>query len=156
MVQKDLLPNPEETIGFVAYRTSLSMKQYLLKNFKENGFDITVEQWGVMYRIFKNDGLSQNQIAEKSFKQGPNITRIIDDLEEKGLVLRSPDANDRRKYLLFLTDKGSADVMRLMSLLEKVKAGFSEGISQEDMFKTIEVLNKIYHNINSKEVLICT
>lgn len=156
MLQKNLLPEPEETIGFVAYRTSLSMKQYLLKNFKENGFDITVEQWGVMYRIFKNDGLSQNQIAEKVFKQGPNITRIIDDLEKKGLVLRSQDANDRRKYLLFLTETGTDCVMNLMKVIEKAKAGFSEGISQEDMMKTVNILNQIYHNISSKEDLLCT
>lgn len=155
MVKKDLLPEPEETIGFVTYRTSLSIKQYLLKNFKENGFDITVEQWGVMYRIFKNGGLTQNQIAEKSFKQGPNITRIIDDLEEKGFVLRNQDANDRRKYLLFLTDKGSDYVLNLRKIIGKAKEDFSEGISQEEMFQAINVLNKIYHNINSKEGLEC-
>ncbi|MEI8377452.1 MAG: MarR family transcriptional regulator [bacterium] len=156
MLDKNLLPDPEETIGFVCYRTSLSIKQHLLKQFKENGFDITVEQWGVMYRIFKYDALTQNQIAEKTFKQGPNITRIIDDLEQKNLVSRQPDISDRRKYLLFLTEEGNNTVLNLLQVLVKAKESFSEGISQEEMATTINVLNKIYHNISSKEDLICT
>ena len=156
MIDKNFLPEPEEAIGFVCYRTSLSIKQHLLKQFKDNGFDITVEQWGVMYRIFKHDALTQNQIAEKTFKQGPNITRIIDDLEEKKLVSRQQDPSDRRKYLLFLTEEGTNCVINLREILKKAKEGFSEGISEEEMTTTVNVLNKIYHNINPQEEFICT
>jgi len=151
MIDKNSIPNPEDTIGFSSYRASLSIKQYLLKQFKENGFDTTVEQFGVMMRIFKNDGLSQNQIAEKAFKQGPNITRIIDDLEEKGLVSRQQDHCDRRKSLLFMTDEGINCVTSLLTIIISAYGDFKNGISEEEMATTVNVLNKIYHNINTKE-----
>lgn len=153
MIDKNSILEPEESIGFVSYRTSLSIKQYILKQFKEHGFDTTAEQFGVMVRIFKNDGLSQNQIAEKSFKQGPNITRIIDDLEEKGLVVRKQDASDRRKYLLFLSEEGINCVGSLLGIAREAYFSFSKDISEEDMLTTLNVLNKIYHNINPKEEL---
>lgn len=156
MIDKNSIPNPEDTIGFSSYRASLSIKQHLLRQFKENGFDITVEQFGVMMRIFKNNGLSQNQIAEKAFKQGPNITRIIDDLEEKELVSRQLDSCDRRKYLLFMTDKGIVCVTSLLKIVRGAYEDFREGISAEEMAVAVNVLNKIYHNINTKEEFKCT
>lgn len=155
MIDKNSILIPENTIGFTSYRASLSIKQYLLKQFKENGFDITVEQFGVMIRIFKNDGLSQNQIAEKSFKQGPNITRIIDDLAEKGLVYRKQDHCDRRKYLLFLSESGTDCINNLLKIVIESYENFRIGISQEEMATAVNVLNKIYHNISSKEDEVC-
>lgn len=153
MLDKSLLPEPEETIGFVSYRTSLSLRQNLLKQFKDNGFDITVEQWAVIYRIFKHGGMSQNQIADKVFKQGPNITRIIDDLEIKTLVYRQQDPDDRRKYLLFLTDKGADLALNVLKVVKETIAQVLDGVKADDLVVTINVLNKIYHNINPKEEL---
>ena len=153
MIDKNSLLDPEEAIGFVSYRTSLSIKQYILKQFKEHGFDTTAEQFGVMIRIFKHDGLSQNQLAEKVFKQGPNITRIIDDLEEKGLVVRKLDASDRRKYLLFLSEEGINCIGSLLEIARETYLSFSKDISEEDMLTTLNVLNRIYHNINPEEEL---
>lgn len=156
MIDKELLPEPEDTIGFTSYRASLSIKQYLNKQFKDNGFDITIEQYGVMYRIFKQDGISQNQIAEKVFKQGPNVTRIIDDLEEKGWVMRKQDPSDRRRYSLALTEAGNKFFGDVISVLVQSIFTLKEGISEEEMSTTIKVLNKIYNNLSSKEDLICT
>jgi len=137
----------EKSIGFLLYRTSLAMRQLLQKEIKSNGYDITAEQWGVLSRLWEEDGLSQNEIATKLCKQRPNITRILDELEKNELVIRKSIDNDRRKYVISLTDKGKDTVIALKTVAQEIKAKACEDMSEQEVLKTIETLNKIYSNI---------
>ena len=96
----------KEPLGFVIYRTALALKSALQRFFKEHGFEITVEQWAIIRHLWEEDGLSQREIAEKTSKDKPNITRMVDALEQKRLVFRQPDPRDRRKYCIYLTKEG--------------------------------------------------
>ena len=76
----------DNAICFVAYRTSLSVRQYRIRQFKAHGYDVTAEQWRVLHRLWEENGLSQNEISKRLFKQEPNITRIVDDLEKTNRI----------------------------------------------------------------------
>ena len=50
--------------------------------------------------------MSQVELAEMTFKDKPNVTRMLEVLERKQLIFRQPDENDRRAYKVFLTEVG--------------------------------------------------
>lgn len=81
-------------------------------------YDVTLEQFHLLKVISKkNTNLTQTEICQKTSKSAGNITRIIDRLESKSLVIRRPSPNDRRAIVVALTKEGQ-------SVLEKAEAVF--------------------------------
>src|SRR5260221_1525385 len=92
-----------ELYSFITGKASTAIARRLQKNFKQAGLDITIEQWSVLYYLWKQDGLSQQQLCDATFRDKPSITRLVDNLERVKLVKRVPSKNDRRINLIYLT-----------------------------------------------------
>lgn len=67
---------------------------------------LTVSQFGALEALFHVGPLSQAEIAKKVLKSTGNITMVIDNLERRGLVKRERQKDDRRYYIVQLTDEG--------------------------------------------------
>ena len=74
---------------------------------------LTSSQFGVLEALHSLGPLCQKDISQKILKSGGNITMVIDNLEKRQLVKRVRDLQDRRKFIIELTDEGKA-------LIEKV------------------------------------
>ena len=85
-----------ELYSFITGKASTAIARRLQKNFKQNGVDITIEQWSVLYHLWKQDGLSQQQLCDATFRDKPSITRLVDNLEKLNLVKRTASKTDRR------------------------------------------------------------
>ena len=66
-------------------------------------FGMTRAQWGVLFRLQRNEGLKQSELADLLEVQPITLTRLIDRLCDNGLIERRSDPNDRRVKRLFLT-----------------------------------------------------
>jgi DNA-binding MarR family transcriptional regulator len=143
----DDYPPTQNSLGFIIYRTALALKSALQRFFKENGFAITVEQWAIIRHLWEEDGLSQREIAEKTSKDKPNITRMIDALEQKRLVFRQPDPRDRRKYCIYLTKEGRQLQERLMPLAQNLRERVTHNLTAQEINFLKDTLDKIYQNI---------
>lgn len=134
-------PVREPAIGFVmgvAYRKIASLLQHRLKD-----FDITPEQWAVLYQIDLANGLIQKEIADRSGKDKPTTTRIIDHLEHKGLVRKQTGEQDRRSFLVFSTARGKALIQETLSLEQSVTEDVRQMMSQEEYGLLMELLQRI-------------
>jgi DNA-binding MarR family transcriptional regulator len=67
--------------------------------------DIGHSGWIVLSRLWEEDGLSQQEISDRSGVAKPNISTYIDALEQTDYVVRVDDAADRRNYKIFITQK---------------------------------------------------
>jgi len=67
---------------------------------------LTVSQFGVMEALYHLGPLSQGELAKKILRSRGNITMVIDNLEERGLVKRERNRQDRRFYAVRLTSEG--------------------------------------------------
>src|SRR5215510_5974637 len=95
-----------ELYSFITGKASTAIARRLQKNFKQKGIDITIEQWSVLYHLWKQDGLSQQELCNATFRDKPSITRLIDNLEKQKLVKRVASKTDRRINLVCLTEAG--------------------------------------------------
>ena len=66
----------------------------LQKNFRNAGLEITIEQWSILYHLWKEDGLSQQELCTRTFRDKASITRLIDNIEKLGLVERIASKED--------------------------------------------------------------
>ncbi len=72
----------------------------------EAGTGITTDQFRLLTMLWKEDGITQQQLAAQLGRDRASVTRMTDILEEQGIVTRIADKNDRRINLLYLTKKG--------------------------------------------------
>jgi DNA-binding MarR family transcriptional regulator len=94
----------EATLGLL--RTADAVKRSLAQVIEPHG--ITPQQYNVL-RILRGagpEGLPTLTIGERMIEQTPGVTRLIDRLERKGLVARTPCAKDRRRVFCRITTKG--------------------------------------------------
>lgn len=141
--------NRDSSIGYLVGRTSRSIMKRLSKKFIQAGFDITYEQWSVLVHLFNQDGLSQNELSLMAVKDKASITRLVNALEKKNIVLRINDQLDKRSRLIYLTNKAKELKKDLLLVVEELTSEAQANISQEEMELCKAVLNKVFSNMSS-------
>src|SRR5689334_1062471 len=92
-----------ELYSFITGKASTAIARRLQKKFNTAGLNITIEQWSVLYHLWKEDGKSQQELCNATFRDKPSITRLVDNLEKLKLVKRVPSREDRRMNMIYLT-----------------------------------------------------
>jgi DNA-binding MarR family transcriptional regulator len=84
-------------------KASTAIARRLQKKFNNASLNITIEQWSVLYHLWKQDGISQQELCNATFRDKPSITRLVDNLEKLDLVKRVASESDRRINKIFVT-----------------------------------------------------
>ena len=87
-------------------KVSAAINRKLYRNFRQNGLEISPEQWTVLIFLWEKDGVTQQELCNATFKDKPSMTRLIDNMERQHLVVRISDKKDRRTNLIHLTKDG--------------------------------------------------
>ncbi len=95
-----------ESPGFMILRASSLMNARLSTFFQTKGFNVTPEQWSILGSLLEIDGIHQSLLAKKTAKDRHNITRMLNLLEERGLIRRERHHTDKRRLLVYLTKDG--------------------------------------------------
>lgn len=136
-----------ELYSFITGKASTAVARRLQKNLKQAGMEITIEQWSVLYHLWKQDGLSQQQLCDATFRDKPSITRLVDNLEKLKLVKRVASKDDRRSNLIFLTPEASALETRTMEVANQTLNEALVGVSNGQIEIAKEVLQIVYDNL---------
>ncbi|MCB0165646.1 MAG: MarR family transcriptional regulator [Anaerolineae bacterium] len=136
----------DDSFGYLINNLALLLKRELHQVFKSHGHQVTPEQWAILNRLWEQDGLTQVELAERTFKDKPNVTRMLDVLERRELVYRQPDENDRRAYKIHLTEQGRALQDQLVPLAEAVLERGQKNLTNEDIARLNQTLKVIYGN----------
>lgn len=126
------------------------MKVGLLRAFQAQGFNVTPEQWTVLSSLWEDDGLNQTLIAERTLKDRHNITRILNLLENGGMVRRESDSGDRRCQKVYLTEAGKALEPKLIRVATDFLHEAFAGMSQEDLNSMKRILGQILKNVSGQ------
>ena len=138
-----------ELYSFITGKASTAIARRLQKNFKQSALDITIEQWSVLYHLWKEDGLSQQQLCDATFRDKPSITRLVDNLEKLKLVKRVSSKNDRRINLIFLTKEAQSLQEKTMELANQTLNEALSGVTNSQIEIAKEVLQTVYNNLAS-------
>lgn len=139
----------EDSIGLKFNRTFFGMRNLLTQNFRNNGYEnITPEQMGILFGLKERNGVYQSEISCNLIKHKPNITRMLDILQKQGYIERRPDSSDRRKYRVFLTEKGDTLANEIVVIVFKTLHQLFEGFSEEEVTTLKHYLDRIYDNID--------
>ena len=136
-----------ELYSFITGKASIAVARRLQKKFNQAGLNLTIEQWSVLYQLWKHDGSSQQELCNGTFRDKPSITRLVDNLEKLQLVKRVPSETDRRINLVYLTRQGTKLEEQSMMLAEETLNEALDGISEEHINLCREILQQVYENV---------
>jgi len=139
----------EQSLFLLIRKISKVFRETVNHAFEKAGHDVTSEQWRILKCLWQNDGQIQQNLADLVNKDKTCITRIIDAMEKRNLVIRIPDRLDRRQKFVYLTNKGKELQEELMSLAEKVSLEAQQDIEQEHLNILKKALEKIYSNLSN-------
>jgi DNA-binding MarR family transcriptional regulator len=137
-----------ELYSFITGKASTAIARRLQKKFNSAGVNLTIEQWSVLYHLWKADGMSQQELCNATFRDKPSITRLVDNLEKLTLVRRVPDDKDRRINKVFLTNSAESLEGLTMQLAEETLNEALAGVPQEHVEVCKQVLQKVYDNLS--------
>jgi len=132
-------------IGFIMGVTYRKIAGLLQSRLRE--YDITPEQWSVLFQIDRSEGLIQREIASRTGKDKPTTTRILDHLEAKGLVLKKAGIRDRRSFLVFSTERGKALIRDTIGIEAGVTEDVKACMTEEEYGELLELLLRINRHV---------
>jgi DNA-binding MarR family transcriptional regulator len=107
---------------------------------------VTGAQWKVLFKLTLKPGLRQTDLADLLDIEPITLTRIIDRLQEAGLVERTPDPTDRRAWRLHVTEKAQPVVGKLRAIADEMTAEAFAGIDPQD----IEVMRQVLARVRER------
>jgi DNA-binding MarR family transcriptional regulator len=127
------------------------LNQYLAAN----NFDINAMQFG-MVRALYHHAYTLSELSKMFVLDPSTLVPVVDSLEEKGLVQRGRDPNDRRRSPLHLTEKGIALFEKVAQFPEDSKLGKSfVQLGEEKTVQLLELLRELVQTLPEAERIFC-
>jgi MarR family 2-MHQ and catechol resistance regulon transcriptional repressor len=106
-------------------------------------FNLTPPQFGVLESLAHLGPMKMCDLGSKLLMSGANVTGVVDRLEKKGLVRRVMDAEDRRMFLIHLTDGGSRLIAKIFPLHAAHIEAFAGVLTSKEKRQLAELLKKL-------------
>ena len=109
---------------------------------RDAGLDFTPVQFSALDALYHNPGVDQAGLADAVAKDRATIGAVVERLEQKGLLERRKNSQDRRARILTLTDKGVATIRELLPLVEGLQADILPGLDEGEYRRFVELAAK--------------
>lgn len=129
----------------------LSTSQLIENNVRDLlrvNFDITLPRFDLMAQLYRHpEGLSMSSIAEMMMVSGGNVTNIVKQLEQDGLVIRTPQKHDNRSFIVSLTTRGNRKFKEMAPAHEQWIASLTRGLEPDEIQGLMMSLDKLKFHI---------
>ncbi|MBP1474288.1 MarR family transcriptional regulator [Frateuria sp. MAH-13] len=107
-------------------------------------FGLNHPQYNLLMMLYgtEDGGLSASELAQSSGEKAANITRLTNELCEKGLIERAASEDDRRKLILSLTPAGLVLIERLLPSICVLLQDQTEGLTAREQAELERLLKK--------------
>ena len=139
------------SMGMLINSAHRAMTKRFVQNAMKSGLDISLDQWMVLGPIWQLESASQKELGEITLKDKTSITRLVDMLEKKNLVVRVEDQIDHRIKRVILTNAGKQLFFDVLPIMEKTREEVRKDISDQDIETFKKVLSNIIVNLEDEK-----
>jgi DNA-binding MarR family transcriptional regulator len=130
-----------DSLGYWVHRLASEMQDAFDR--AASDLDVTASQWAVLIALHNGDAHTPGVLARFIGIHGAAITRLLDRLEEKALVLRSTHASDRRAVTIALTEKGRQLTPQVAAMSQAENQRFLDRLTDKQQVEFRKLLQKI-------------
>jgi DNA-binding MarR family transcriptional regulator len=117
-------PPITEHLAYLLAQANREINRQLEARLRAEG--VPVEQWRILKVLSDGKGHSMGELADAVLLNHPTLTKMIDRMVSDSLVYRVQDPDDRRKVLMYSSDRGKALTQRLNALAMSQEAHIAE------------------------------
>lgn len=139
----------QNILGYLLNTSARFIKRKMDKNLEV--YNLTTSQWAVINLLFNKNELTQAQIAEELNADRATAGTVILNLYEKKYIDKVIDKNDRRSYVISLTQKAKDAVKEIDLIAENVTKEALEGVSEDNIKVLYDVLKKLIVNLSRED-----
>ena len=127
--------------------TKVSRRMRTAFNQQVTASGLTYPRARVLFRLTRKQNVSQRDLAWELELEQATIVRLLDRMEEHGLIERRPDANDRRAKLVALTEHGAEQAKLVSAIADRIREQVFRDFDAEEMRITLAVLERLGTNL---------
>ena len=137
--------------GFLVHDVSRLIKRRFDRKARQTGLPITRRQAAVMLYIARNEGVSQSEVATWLDLEPIALVRMLDKLNDEGLVERRAHPTDRRVRTLWLTPAARPVVAQIVAINMAIREETFAGMPPHARDTVIDILGGIKENLALRE-----
>ncbi|MCY4220967.1 MAG: MarR family transcriptional regulator [Thiotrichales bacterium] len=137
--------NVERNFGFLVHDIARLMRTNYDRRVKRLG--LTRSQWWVITNLYRNDGLTQSELAETLDIERASLGRLLDRLEANGWVRREPCRRDRRAKRVRLTNEVVPVMREMRAIAAGLRSDAMSGLAPGEQEAFVDVLLAIKSNL---------
>ncbi|EKQ53348.1 MAG: transcriptional regulator [Methanobacterium sp. Maddingley MBC34] len=136
--EDDLEDIPLGIFASIIHRTRM---MYLNNELKR--FNVTSSQFIYLIGLYRKEGQTQEDLANHFFIDKGTVARGVKKLEDNGFICRRTDPENRRRYLLYLTEDGMALMPDIINIIKDWENSINEDLSKAEKEQMNELLKKL-------------
>lgn len=137
-----------QSVGYQIRTTHRLIQRYL--QLRISPHRVTLGMWYFLRVLWNEDGLTQRELSNRVGAMEPTTLSAIQSMESRGFVKRVRDSHDRRKWNIFLTEKGHAIKKDTLPIAADVVSNAIEGFSEREVSMLLSMLGSIQNNIQGR------
>ncbi|PWV59137.1 MarR family winged helix-turn-helix transcriptional regulator [Plasticicumulans acidivorans] len=137
----------EDSLGFLVHR--LRSELFAALEAETGAYDITAAQWVILMLLGHGHARTAAELARCLGSDTGSMTRMIDRLEDKGLIGRQRSASDRRVVLLALSASAEALLPQLPVAAVNVLRHFLRGFTVDEYAQLTQLLRRVLANADA-------
>lgn len=146
MFREDLSRN----FGFILGDVARLMRTTFDRRVKALG--LTRSQWWVLNHLFRNDGVTQSELADILEVRKATLGRLLDRMEQKGWIRRENHAGDRRAKRVFLTEEVEPAIKAMRAAAADVRREALSGLTAAEQTQFVDALLAIKSNLTRLDI----
>ena len=107
--------------------------------------------WRVLAVLREKDGRRMGDLSETTSIEVSTLTRLVDNMEKDGLVVRRRDSGDARAISLHVTASGRRLTQRIVPIAERYEAVALKGFTAGEVAVLKKALRRLYDNMDALE-----
>ena len=128
-------------------RASKVLENHFNERIAAHELNLTRVQFIALKVISLEEYTSQNKVAFITSRDKSSLVRLLNTLEKKGFITRSPSPDDKRVNLLKITGTGRKELEKVAPVIREVEQHVTEGLNQNDINTTIRVLSQVFEKV---------
>jgi DNA-binding MarR family transcriptional regulator len=134
-----------ESLGFLLADSARLLRREF--DARARAIGVTRPQWRVLIVLKRGEGINQGELADRLEVEAITVGRMVDRLQEAGLVERQADPADRRAWRLFLTQRSRALMEELGPVSDRMIADMLEGFTPTEREAFANYLERVRANL---------
>ena len=145
----DAVPSSEsQSLGYLARYAHRAFVKALAEGLETHG--ILTAQWSVLRILWDIEGLTQVELAERMRVEKASLTDVLESMERRGLIIRSRNADDRRKINITLTAQGRRLKAELSPIAAQINRKAARGMTERETAELRGLLARLIENLERR------